>query len=57
MIKMGVPLTKSSYLIPQKYQASMTMNKNPELFYKSNHKNRKYFKSKCGCYPEDILPD
>jgi len=57
MIKMGVPLTKSSYLIPQKYQASMTMNKNPELFYKSNHKNRKYFKSKWGCYPEDILPD
>ena len=57
MIKMGVPLTKSSYLIPQKYQASMTMNKNPEMFYKANHKNRQYFKSKWGCFPEDVLPD
>jgi len=57
MIKLGVPLSKSSFLIPKIYQASMTMNKNPEMFYKANHKNRQYFKSKWGCYPEDILPD
>jgi len=57
MIKLGVPLSKSSFLIPKIYQASMTMNKNPEMFYKANHKNRQYFKSKWGCYPEDLLPD
>ena len=57
MIKLRIPLSKSSFLIPKIYQASMTMNKNPEMFYKANHKNRQYFKSKWGCFPEDVLPD
>ena len=57
MIKKGLTLSKSSYLIPETYQASMTMAKNPELFYKANHKNKQYFKDKWGKYPEEILPD
>lgn len=57
MIKKGLNLSKSSNLIPEIYQSSMTMAKNPELFYKANHKNKQYFKSKWGSYPEEILPD
>ena len=55
MKKKGMNLFKTPFLIPKTYRASMTMEKNPELFYKSNYNSLQYFKKKWGKYPEELL--
>jgi GT2 family glycosyltransferase len=55
MKKKGLALFKTPFLIPKVYRASMTMEKDPQGFYKANHNSLQYFKKKWGKYPEELL--
>jgi GT2 family glycosyltransferase len=51
----GLNKTTSPFLIPTEMRTSQTLEKNPELFYKSNYNSKQYYKKKWGGYPDEEL--
>jgi GT2 family glycosyltransferase len=49
----GVIKLNTPFLIPTEFRQSQTLEKNPELFHKTNYNSRQYYKKKWGGYPEE----